>query len=69
MKTDPRKTAAVFFPFDSFGSAGTGGGAELLADAVREMLADNCQEKMPARGHSYTPHIQVRETAFATERL
>ncbi len=59
---------AVFFPFDCFGSAGAGRGAELLADAVREMLSDNRQEQMPARGHCYTPHIHVRETAFATEK-
>lgn len=64
----PRKTSAVFFPFDCFGSAGTGKGAELLADAVREMLADNRREHKVARGHSYTPHIQVRETTFATEK-
>lgn len=65
---DSLKTAAVFFPFDCFGSAGTARGAELLADAVREMLADNRREQMPARGHCYTPHIQVRETAFANEK-
>jgi arginase family enzyme len=64
----PRKTAAVFFPFDCFGHAGTGRGAELLADAIREMLTDNRHEQAPARGHSYTPFIQVRETAFPTEK-
>jgi agmatinase len=57
----------VCFPFDCFGSAGTGRGAELLADAVREMLGDNRKEQMPARGHYYTPHVHVREIAFATE--
>jgi agmatinase len=65
--TKPKKTAALFFPFDCFGSAGTARGAELLADAVREMLADNRDEQMPARGHSYTPHIQVTEFPLATE--
>jgi agmatinase len=66
--TKPKKTAAVFYPFDCFGSAGTAKGTELLADAVREMLADNREERMPARGHSYTPYVQVQECAFATER-
>ncbi len=61
------KTAAVFFPFDNFGSAGTARGAELLADAIREMLADNRQEKMPARSACYTPHVLVKETTFTTE--
>jgi arginase family enzyme len=68
MKTPRRATEAVFFPFDCFGSAGTAHGAELLADAVREMLADNRREQMPARGHSYTPHIKVRETTFPNEK-
>ena len=63
----PKKTAAAFFPFDCFGSAGTAKGAELLADAVREMLADNREEQMPARGHTYSPHIQVSETSLSTE--
>jgi agmatinase len=62
------KTAAVFFPFDDFGSAGTGRGAELLADAVREMLADNRREKIPARGGCYTPHVLLKEVSFATEQ-
>jgi agmatinase len=62
------QTTAVFFPFDCFGSAGTGRGAELLADGVREMLADNREERAPARCHVYTPHIQVKETSFKNEK-
>jgi len=62
------QTAALFFPFDLFGSGGAGAGAQLLADAVQEMLADNRREQMPSRGHSYTPHIRIRELLLDTER-
>ncbi len=58
------KTQALFFPFDLFGSSGAGAGAELLADAVREMLADNRCERKPTRARAYTSHIHVEETAF-----
>ena len=40
----------------------------MLADAVREMLADNRQEKMPARGASYTSHLLIKEAEFSTEK-
>jgi arginase family enzyme len=62
------KTTVFFFPFDNFGSAGTGRGAELLADAVQEMLADNREEQMPARGHAYTPHVAIKEIELTTDR-
>ena len=58
------KTTAVFFPFDLFGSGGTAAGAELLADAFREMLADNRRERVPTRAAAYQPHVRVRELAF-----
>jgi agmatinase len=60
------KTSAVFFPFDLFGSAGAGTGAELLADAFEEMLADNKREKLPTRAEAYQRHVQVRQFSFAT---
>src|SRR5437868_11633535 len=62
----PVKTSAIFFPFDLFGSAGAAAGAELLADAYREMLADNRREKLPTRAAAYTPHVRHREFAFET---
>jgi arginase family enzyme len=59
------KTSAIFFPFDLFGSAGAGAGAELLADAYREMLADNRRETVPTRSRAYQDHVRVREFTFA----
>jgi arginase family enzyme len=59
-------TTAVFFPFDLFGSAGTGAGAELLADAFREMLADNRRERIPTRADAYTGRVKLREFSFET---
>jgi arginase family enzyme len=60
------KTSAVFFPFDLFGSAGARTGAELLADACREMLADNRRERLPTRAAAYQPHVRLRELSFET---
>jgi arginase family enzyme len=60
------KTSAVFFPFDLFGSAGARTGAELLADALREMLADNRRESKPTRAAAYQPHVKIRELNFET---
>jgi arginase family enzyme len=59
-------TSAVFFPFDLFGSGGTRHGALLLADAFREMLADNRREKASSRARSYTGQVRMREFDFAT---
>jgi arginase family enzyme len=60
------KTTACFFPFDLFGSAGCRTGAELLADAFREMLADNRREEMPTRARSYAGQVRTREFTFET---
>lgn len=60
-------TTAVFYPFDLFGSPGTGAGAELLADAFREMLADNRRERIPTRADQYTNQVKIRQ--FALESL
>lgn len=59
-------TSAVFFPFDLFGSAGARTGAELLADAVREMLADNRRERVPTRAAAYQERVRIRELSFET---
>jgi arginase family enzyme len=58
------KTVAVFFPFDLFGSAGAGAGAELLADAFAEMLADNRREQVPTRARAYAGRVRTRQFAF-----
>lgn len=58
------KTTACFFPFDLFGSAGCRGGAELLADAFQEMLADNRREQVPTRARAYTGKVRTRQFAF-----
>ena len=60
------KTEAVVFPFDLFGSAGSGAGAELLSDALREMISDSRRERGKTRGHAYQESIRIREFAFET---
>src|SRR5205823_12974638 len=60
----PGKTTALFFPFDLFGSAGTARGAELLADAFREMLDDNQRERKPTRAQAYTKGVRIEEFCF-----
>jgi arginase family enzyme len=57
-------TRAIFFPFDLFGSAGTKAGAELLADAFREMLADNQRERVATRARAYAGKVRFEEFAF-----
>jgi len=59
-------TRAIFFPFDLFGSPGTKAGAELLADAFQEMLADNKRERMPTRAKAYANRLRFEEFAFDT---
>lgn len=58
------KTRAIFFPFDLFGSSGTAAGAELLSDAVAEMLADNRRERQPTRARAYTSKVRRQEMSF-----
>jgi arginase family enzyme len=60
------KSCFVFFPFDLFGSAGAGAGAKLLADELREILADNRRERVPTRARAYTKHVRLREFQFET---
>jgi arginase family enzyme len=61
-----KKTLIVSFPFDLFGSGGSAAGAELLADELREVLADNRRETAPTRARTYTPHVRLRELTFDT---
>jgi agmatinase len=60
------KTSALFFPFDLFGSGGTKAGAELLADALKEMLADNKRERKPTRARAYANKVRLQEFTFET---
>ncbi|HMF17948.1 MAG TPA: arginase family protein [Gemmataceae bacterium] len=60
------KTTAVFFPFDLFGSGGAGAGAQLLADAFQEMLADNRREKVATRARAYAGKVRFQEFTFET---
>jgi arginase family enzyme len=59
-------TTAVVFPFDLFGSAGAGAGAELLGDELREVLADNRRETVPTRAAAYAGRLRLREFTFGT---
>jgi arginase family enzyme len=58
------KARTVIFPFDLFGNPGAAAGATLLADALREMLADNRRERMPTRARAYQRRLHVEELAF-----
>ncbi|HLW65029.1 MAG TPA: arginase family protein, partial [Gemmataceae bacterium] len=60
-------TLIVAAPFDLFGNAGTGAGAQLLADALREMLADNRRERQPARCRAYEGQISIQEFEFEAQ--
>ncbi len=60
------KSSFVFFPFDLFGSAGAGAGVTLLADELREILADNRRERVPTRAQAYTDKVRLREFHFET---
>lgn len=62
------KSSSVVFvcPFAQFGNAATQSGAELLGDAIREMLADNDRERRPHRGKAYQSHVRIEELDLAT---
>src|SRR5262245_14377983 len=58
------RTTVTVFPFDQFGGAGTGAGAQLLGDAVREILDDTDEETRPCRADCLRGNVEVREFAF-----
>ena len=58
------KTTVIIYPFDLFGSSGTGAGASLVGDELREILADNRRERVETRARCYTDQVRVREFAF-----
>ena len=60
------KSSFIFFPFDLFGSSGSGAGVALLADELREILADNRRERVPTRAQCYTDQVRLREFHFET---
>ena len=61
-----RRTQAVVFPFDLFGSAGTAAGAELMGDELQEILADNRAETVTTRARAYTSRVSITEGEFIT---
>jgi agmatinase len=60
------KTSVIVFPFDLFGSGGSAEGAVLLADELREILADNRRERVATRARVYSGHVRLRQTEFET---
>jgi arginase family enzyme len=58
------KTTVVIFPFDLFGGSGSGAGAALVADEMREILADNRRERVATRARCYTDRVRLRDLAF-----
>src|SRR5262245_3665867 len=60
------KIQTVVFPFDQFGSAGTGAGSQLLADALCALLAGAKRETTAARSDAYRYRVRVREFTFDT---
>ena len=58
------KTQAIFFPFDLFDGSGGRAGVELLADGLREMLADNRRERKPTRARAYANKVHAEEFVF-----
>ena len=60
------KTDMVFFPFDLFGGGGAAEGVHRVAEAFREILADNRRETVPTRARAYTKKVRLHEAAFET---
>jgi agmatinase len=60
------RTTVTVFPFELFGSAGTGAGAQALGDAVREILDDTEEETRSCRADCLRGKVEVQEFAFET---
>jgi agmatinase len=58
------KTTTIVCPFANFGSPGAAQGAELLADALRELLDDVKKEKRPTRSQAFRGHVRIEEMKF-----
>ena len=61
-------TSVIVFPFDLFGGSGTGAGAELLGDALREMFDDNALEKRDIRCDAYKGLVKIKDLTFSTTK-
>jgi arginase family enzyme len=61
-----KRTQAIVFPFGLFGSPGAEAGAKLLADELREILADNRRETARTRAAAYSTRVRITEAAFST---
>jgi arginase family enzyme len=57
-------TRVIVFPFDLFGAGGSAAGAELLADELREVLADNRRETVATRASAYTRQVHIKQVGF-----
>ena len=60
------RTTATVFPFDLFGNSGTGAGAELLGDVLREIVADTEKETRQIRPKAYADKLKIRDFHFET---
>jgi arginase family enzyme len=60
------RSLVAVFPFDVFGGAGTGAGAQLLGDAVREILNDTEEETRQCRADCLRGAVELRDFAFET---
>ncbi|CAN5432997.1 hypothetical protein BH11PLA2_BH11PLA2_36710 [soil metagenome] len=65
MARKPRSTAVVF-PFDLFGSGGTASGAQLLGDALQEVIDDTKLETRDIRQQCFADSLRIIETDFDT---
>lgn len=60
------KTTIIVCPYAQFGNPGTQRGAELLGDAVRELLDDNRHERRPTRGDAFRDKVRIKELPLDT---
>jgi len=60
------KTTIFVCPFAQFGNPGTMAGAQLVADALRELLEDNREEERPHRARAYSAAVTIEELPLAT---
>ena len=59
-----QKTHAVLFPFDLFGSQGSGRGVEALHHFLKAMLAEG--KNRISRASSYAKHVRISKFGFQT---
>lgn len=60
------KTRIIVVPFAQFGSPGAAQGAELLADAMRELIDDVQGEQRTTRSRAFRDRVQIQEVKFDT---